>query len=316
MTTLAPRGRESVAMPRASALPPELPESGFTVSRAKELGIARSRLRAKDLTAPFHGVRVVGNGMDVWSRASAYSARMQPTQFFSHSTAALLHGLRMPENFREFSLHVTSLSPLRAPRGSGVTGHRSGGGTIVILRGLRVLDAVETWCQLSTEFGLDDLVAMGDGLVSRKHPATTIESLREAVDAYKGRGSRTLRTAMELVRPGTDSARETALRLVVVRAGLPEPEPNGRILNEYGAVIAHGDLVFRKYRTILEYEGRQHAESDRQFSIDISRLDELMEDDWRVIRVDKYLLARRATLIAKVTGALRKGGWTPGAPSR
>ena len=222
----------------------------------------------------------------------------------------------MPENFREASLHVTSLTPLRAPRGSGVIGHRSSVATVVILRGLSVLDAVETWCQLSAVLGIDDLVAMGDGLVSRKHPIATIDSQWAAVEAYEGRGSRTLRAAMELVRPGTDSARETALRLVILRAGLPEPEPNGPILNAYGAIIAHGDLVFRKHRTILEYEGRQHGEGERQFAIDISRLDELMEDDWRVIRVDKYLLARRPALIAKVTRALLKGGWNPELASR
>jgi very-short-patch-repair endonuclease len=91
--------------------------------------------------------------------------------------------------------------------------------------------------------------------------------------------------------------------------GFPEPEVNGLIYNSYGAEIAHGDLVFREYRTILEYDGGQHRVSDRQFSIDISRLDALMEEGWRVIRVDKSLLARRATLVGKIDTALRQGGW-------
>lgn len=82
-------------------------------------------------------------------------------------------------------------------------------------------------------------------------------------------------------------------------------------MNSYGAVIAHGDLVYPEYRTIVEYDGRQHNEDDRQFSIDIRRLDDLMEENWRVIRIDKHLLRMRATVIGKVDNALRGGGWSP-----
>jgi hypothetical protein len=273
-------------------------------------------MRASDLRAPFHAVRVVGGTPDVRSRAIAYATRMRPTQFFSHTTAALLHELRMPEGFSEPGVHVTSLGPVRAPRGAGIVGHRAEQANIELLDGLRVRSAVETWCQLSATLGRDDLVVMGDGLVRRKLPLATMDQLRAAVTQYSGRGCRKLRGALALVRPKTDSARETILRLIVIRAGFPEPEVNGLIFNSYGAEIAHGDLVFRGYRTILEYEGRQHSENGRQFAIDISRLDAMMEEGWRVIRVDKALMAQRATLLGKLDRALREDGWLPGLPPR
>jgi hypothetical protein len=241
---------------------------------------------------------------------------MLPCQFFSNATAARLHGLRMPDGFRETELHVTSLSPCRAPRGAGVVGHGTERATIVRVGDLPLLAATETWCQLSARFSVDDLVVMGDGLVRRKKPLATMAQVQDAVAQYSGRGCRRLRESLELVRPGTDSPRETTLRLAVLRAGFPEPEVNGVIVNSYGAEIAHGDLVFRQCRTILEYEGRQHSENARQFSIDISRLDELMEEGWRVIRVDAALLAKRATLLAKIDTALRRGGWSPSTSSR
>ncbi len=302
-------------MPRPDPLPESLAASGFTVREARQRGVSRSRLRAGDLGAPFHAVRAPAGVLDLRSRAAAYSAWMQPTQFFSHSTAAQLHGFRMPEGFRETGLHVTSIAPLRAPRGTGIIGHASQRATVELIDGLRLLSATETWCQLSATLSLSDLVVMGDGLVRRKDPIATMEGLRAAASRYSGRGCRMLRDALALVRPGTDSARETALRLLVATAGFPEPEINGLIRNSYGAEIAHGDLVFRRYRTILEYEGRQHSESDRQFAIDVSRLDDLMEDRWRVIRVDKALMAKRATLIDKIDRALRDGGWNPRLPS-
>jgi very-short-patch-repair endonuclease len=101
--------------------------------------------------------------------------------------------------------------------------------------------------------------------------------------------------------------------LVLGRAGFPEVEVNGVIVNSLGQTIAHGDLVYRAYRTILEYEGDHHRTDERQFNIDIERLDELAEERWRVIRVSKELLRKRATLLGKVDTALRAGGWQPDA---
>lgn len=296
-------------------LPPTLNGAGFTVAQARAAGLGPGRLRSAGLHKPFHGVRSTAALISNPSRAVALFPRLTPNQYFSHTTAAELLGLRMPEGFRAAAVHVTSVRPHRAPRLRGVTGHESGPALLVAVDGLRVLNAVDTWVQLASALSIDDLVVMGDGLVRRKRPLSTMDQLRRAVESYRGRGVRKLRAAFALVRPGTDSARETTLRLVVVRAGYPEPEVNGVIHNSYGARIAHGDLVFRQYRTILEYEGRQHSEDDRQFAIDISRLDELMDEGWRVIRVDRDLMSRRATLIGKVERALVRGGWEPPSPT-
>ena len=118
-----------------------------------------------------------------------------------------------------------------------------------------------------------------------------------------------MQLALQLIRPGTDSWRETRLRLVVVRAGLPEPEVNPPLVDRYGVVIAHGDLAWWRYRVVLEYEGRHHAEDPAQFAIDIRRLNLLAAEDYRVIRVDKHLLSDERTLVAMIVDALRKGGW-------
>lgn len=298
-------------VPRPGPLPESLSASGFSVQQARRQGVSRKRLRARDLSAPYYGVRVAIPPSDPRSRAIAYAARMPPSQFFSHTTAAQLHGLRMPEGFRESALHVSALKPAREPRAAGIIGHGATGGAIILIDDMRVLSAIDSWCQLAATLTLDDLVVMGDGLVERKQPLSTIPKLQAAVTAYSGRGCRKLREALSLLRGETDSARETMLRLIVARAGFPEPEVNGVIMNSFGEEIAHGDLVFRAHRVILEYEGRQHSENPRQFAIDIARIDALMEQKWRVIRVDRALMARRAMLLGKINRALRDGGWTP-----
>jgi hypothetical protein len=285
----------------------ELSPEGFTAVDARNAGVARARLRAADLSAEFYGVRRVGEARSVEERAAAYAARMPRSGRFTHTTAAILHGLRLPEGFFETGLHVGVAIPHRAPRVAGVIGHQVAPDSKTVVRKRLVLSGpVEAWVQCATVLKPDDLIVMGDGLVRRQQPLASIHDLAAAVSgAVHRRGRVHLHHALDWIRPGTDSARETALRLMVVRAGFPEPEVNGEIINRHGARIARGDLVYRQQRVILEYDGRHHAEAG-QFSVDIARLDELMEEEWRVIRVDKALMDRRAELLRKLETALTR----------
>ena len=293
-------------------LPDHLANEPFHVAAALDADVTRARLRASDLASPFHGVRTRSDvASSVTANALSYAAKMSDDQFFSHTTAARLLGLRMPENFRSTLLHVASTPPRRAPRDLGVRGHQLSDRQIVTSApGLRVTDPIQTWLDCASILTVDELVVMGDGLLRRNSPLANLDQLADAIRQLSGRrGFGSLVLAFDLIRARTDSPRETLLRLLLQRAHFPEPEVNGPIVNEYGATIAHGDLVYRQYRTILEYDGGQHREDERQYNIDIDRLDDLMEERWRVIRINKSLMARRATLFAKVATALRAGGW-------
>lgn len=296
-----------------SPLPPGLNDTAFSTAEAKRLGVSRQRMRSTSLFAPFRGVRTSAQPTTLSERAAAYATRMPSAQFFSHLTAAALLGLRLPEGFRRGELHVSSTPPARAPRGRGIIGHQfSALEPPVLVSGLRISSPIDTWLSLGSALTVDDLTVMADGLVSRVSPVTDVTGLEIGVARAKGRrGHQRLAAALAQVRPNTDSARETLLRLVLVRAGFPEPEVNGVIRNSYGLPIAHGDLVYRRYRTVVEYDGGHHRDNERQFNIDIDRLDQLMEERWRVIRVNKDLMYRRATLLGKVDTALRSAGWRP-----
>ena len=298
-------------MRRPSPLPIGVDPAAFGIAEAKRLGVSRGRTRSTSLTVPYHGVRTTGQVRSTLERAIAYSHWMAPTQFFSHLTAAELLGLRLPEGFRAGDLHVSSVPPSRAPRSRGVIGHQASPlFALEAAYSLPVSSAIDTWLMLASSLSVDELTVMGDGLVSRLRPATDVTGLASALAGAAGRrGLGRLISALKQIRPNTDSARETLLRLVVVRAGFPEPEVNGAIVNSFGATVAHGDLVFRDCRTILEYDGGHHRADERQFNIDIDRLDQLMEEEWRVIRVNKNLMARRATLLGKIETALMRGGW-------
>jgi very-short-patch-repair endonuclease len=314
-------------MRRNHPLPQAIASRPFSVREAAELGVGAGRLRGNDLSRPFHGTRMNGNlapeAPEIADLAAAYATRMPPDQYFSHWTAAVLLGLRLPEfrvsrllDVRVLDVSVPSLR--RAPRLRGVRGHELLPSVQIhtLPTGLRVSDAVETWCQLAAELPLDDLIVMGDGLVCRQSPFATVAELTAAVSNWGARpGGPALRRALLEIRCRTDSARETMLRLIIVRAGLPEPVVNFAICNRFGAVIGLGDLAYPSHRVLLEYDGGQHRSDERQFHIDISRLDAFMEEKWRVIRVNKSLMQQPSTLLNKVRTALEAGGWAATRPS-
>ena len=61
--------------------------------------------------------------------------------------------------------------------------------------------------------------------------------------------------ALELVRPGSESPKETELRLLLIRGGLPEPELNVDVVGKNGRFIGRGDLVYRRHKVLVEYDG-------------------------------------------------------------
>lgn len=312
--------RQALRMLNSTPLPAPLDGRPFAVAAAIELGIGGGRLRAADLVIPFRGMRASSaETPTVAMLAASYASLMLPHQLFSHWTAAVLLGLRLPEgsSWRQGArsgLDVAANAPHRAPRRHGVRGHEIQPSVRIwtLQNGMRVTSPVDTWIQLASQMRVDDLIVMGDGLVRRNSPRATLPKLVAAVELSANRtGIARLREALVWIRARSDSARETMLRLVIVRGGLPEPEVNAVIRNSFGARIGHGDLVYAKARVLVEYDGAGHWDDDRQFAVDIRRLDEFMEEGWRVIRVDKALMAQTATLLGKVRTALEQSGWTP-----
>ncbi|WP_374010616.1 endonuclease domain-containing protein [Leifsonia sp. LS-T14] len=217
---------------------------------------------------------------------------MPDGMFFSHTTAAALYDLPLPAG-ESTALHVSAPRHRRAPRAAGVLGHRVtiAKSDIRTLRGLPVPAPVEVFCQLGSMLGHDALVVVGDALVRRKQPLTTLRALQACVHAADGRpGIRHLREAVASVRARTDSPMETTLRLAIVREGLPEPDVNYRIDIGSGGV-AHLDMAYPSRRIAIEYDGEQHRTDRRQFHIDGDRIWRIQSQGWQVIRVNRSHMA-------------------------
>ena len=128
-------------------------------------------------------------------------------------------------------------------------------------------------------------MVLGDSLV--KAERITPAQLVQAAAGWAGRGVTLARRAAAFVRTGVDSAMESRFRMLIVLAGLPEPEVNVIFRKEDGNWLIRLDLYYAAYRLLVEYDGRQHAEDTRQWRRDITRRETLDNMSIRLLIVTK-----------------------------
>jgi hypothetical protein len=114
------------------------------------------------------------------------------------------------------------------------------------------------------------------------------------------------------VRDGAESRRETLLRLLLQRAGLPEPELNLDLYDDECRWIGRFDQVHPRWMIIVEYDGEQHRLDDRQYDRDEVKIEDAIQAGWTVVRIRKGAMAGSGgTAIARVQRAFRARGWHP-----
>ena len=178
--------------------------------------------------------------------------------------------------------------------------------------GLPVANPAETWGQLASSLGEDHLVAVGDAILTAGL-ATPLD-LIEVAGHPRRRGAKALMAALPLLRAGAESPRESAVRLLLVRAGLPEPELNWVLRDSGGRFVARLDLAYPDYRVAVEYDGRQHADLE-QFRRDADRWPAIARQGWVLIRVlEHHLRAPRECVVEPTRHALQSRGW-PDSPA-
>ncbi len=309
---------------RRSELPQHLRRRSFTTKSADHAGVPHCRTYAKDLIRVSRGI-LIPAGVSVQGVAAlmAYT-EANPTHVLSHGTAARLWGIPLPYRVQEdWRIHLANPSSSSwAPRRVNVVGHRLALATeeIFTLDGVRLTSPARTWLDLAACLSLNELVAAGDHLICSHGadfpvPRTAICSIDELVATlarHPGmRGMRNARAALSLVRVGVDSPPETMMRLALIEAGLPEPETNVVVNDEYGQAALWPDGAYRQYRFSLQYDGNHHDGRD-QYQSDIRRLEITKRLGWEEIRISRDdLRGEHPQVVRKITAALRSRGWKP-----
>jgi hypothetical protein len=302
---------------RVTPIPPKrivFPPRAFTVSEALANGVSAKRLRARDPTTPFDGIRLrAGWDADLPAsivfeeRCRALARTLPPEAAFSHLTATTLHRLPLPPELQDSPLHVRVPRGRRAPHRRGVLGHQSAlsPGDTDARFGFRVTTPERTWCDLGALLSLASLVAVGDRLINRSLPQTDLDRLARAVDNHGGgRGARLLRQALPLLDDGSESPMESWQRVIIVLAGLPVPVTNYDVFDDRGVFVARVDLAYPHLMISMDYEGDHHRTDKRQWRRDIARFRRLQAIGWDAKRYTAYDLEAPQAFISELAAAI------------
>jgi hypothetical protein len=189
--------------------------------------------------------------------------------FSATQTAAILHGIPLPAWLQhDRRLHVSVPTGHRPPQMVGVVGHelRDELRDVEFTDLVPVTTPLQTWLDLGSVLGRNDLVAVADFLCAGRHPRYQPSDLVAAATRLRGRrGVRALREAARLARARVDSPKETETRLLILDAGLPEPIVGFEVLGVTLPFNPHVDLSWPGYKVCVEYEGEQHRTDRRRF---------------------------------------------------
>ncbi len=298
-------------------LPSPLDSHAFNLAEAAARDIGPGRLRGKDLAKPTRGVRLHSSiASDLIERARAYQLAAFDA-VVSHITAAILWGFWLPLDLQRITvIHVSRPAKARAVRRAGAIGHNATLADADVVHGSRVVSTSpeRTWCDLASVLSLDELIIAGDFLLKRRLPLSSPAKLQAAVARMSGRrGVLKAREAMEWIRERTDSAKETEIRLLLLRAGLPEPAINCAVLDANSAYLEEPDMTYPKFKIALQYDGGHHISEDQR-RWDISRDERIIEVGWRVLKLTQLDLNQphgggEPSVVSRTRAALIQRSW-------
>jgi len=301
----------------AHTLPHQLAGRPFTLAEGRAAGLSPWALNGSGLRVPTRGVRTAEDAPaagDVAARCRELLPVLPPEAVFSHGTGLHLLGIDLPRGLRRpDDIHLEVPATRHRPRRRGVTSHHrtpSAQLPAVLRDGLPVLPAPRLWVQLAGELEDDEVVVLGDAMLRRGSPQTSLHELEREVGRLtpRARGRRRLRLALPRLRAGTDSCQETRLRLALVGSGLPCPEVNLPVLDGAGRFVVLPDLSYPERRVAIEYDGDVHRTEPRAWRRDVARRQQLDHLGWRQITctADDVRDPRRAA--AWIRSALGRSG--------
>jgi very-short-patch-repair endonuclease len=254
----------------------------FTRADAVAAGISPRRLGGSRFRRIFRGVFISAEAPATSDERVVAALMLHPDgAWASHVTGARWCGVAVPDSS---TTHVSvtaakdrrwqpGLKPHVAPRGTKTR----------TWRGVRVSDPIRMFIELASMLDLVDLVVAGDNML--RVFGLTAEQLVAGLEESRDYWSPAARHAAQFVRDDVDSPMETRLRMLIVLAGLPEPEVNVKLRDRDGNVVVRFDLGYPHLRLAIEYDGRQHVEIIENWESDIDRGDLVDAARWRIVKV-------------------------------
>ncbi|UXA18594.1 endonuclease domain-containing protein [Mycobacterium sp. SMC-4] len=178
-----------------------------------------------------------------------------------------------------------------------------GAGETCLVGGVSATTPARTAFDIGRSRPPDQAIPVIDALMNATR-VSAAEVARVAAAHPGARGVRRLSQVLDFVDGGAESPRETTLRLILVRGGLPRPETQ----IAFRELRIRVDMGWREWKVAVEYDGVQHWNDRRQRAWDIERSVLLESVGWTVVRVSSDMLGRREVIVERVRSKLRAAG--------
>nr|WP_311371678.1 hypothetical protein [Bifidobacterium dentium] len=178
---------------------------------------------------------------------------------------------------------------------------------VLMIDGVRVLAPAPTWALMAGPLDVGELTILAESMI--RHRRLTLNELRKFVSTAQIPYRSKCMDALSLVRQGSDSPKETEMRLVLERYGLPPMKVNytvSDVLFGNGAMTTL-DLADPSRKLGLEYDGDHHRTDRRQWRRDQNKRMRLTSAGWVVLVITQLDLSdelHRAAFAMNVAHAL------------
>ncbi|MCK8643293.1 DUF559 domain-containing protein [Mycobacterium colombiense] len=213
-------------------------------------------------------------------------------------SAAAVHGAKWVDATAPLEILHNNRNPLPRLR---IHSDRLEEDEFTLIDGVPVTTPARTAVDLGCWHPINDAVAVIDDLL--RATDAKVAEFQILAERYPGRrGIQSARNAIDLADAGAQSPKETWVRLLLIRAGLPRPQTQIPVSDEFGGSTYYLDMGWENFKVAAEYDGEQHRRDRWQYTWDIRRRETLERLGWMVIRV--VVGDRPADIVSRVRAAL------------
>ena len=238
-----------------------------------------------------------------------------PSLAVSHVSAAVLHGLPVPQDALNV-VHVTRNGRGGSRRDSRSWQHAAvlAAGDVVVVDGVAVTTLSRTLVDLARSTPFDIAVTAAD-VALRTHPQEVSELPWMLTRARHLPGAGAARRALTFADGRAESPGESRTRVVLHRLGLPAPELQCEVFDDRGSFVGRVDLAIPQCGVIIEFDGRVkygdllrgRLTPGQVLAREKQREDQLRELGWSVVRLTWSELADPARVGVRVRAAMARG---------
>lgn len=213
-------------------------------------------------------------------------------------SAAAVHGAKWVDATAPLEILHSNRNPLPGLR---IHSDRLEEDEFTLIDGVPMTTPARTAVDLGCWHPINDAVAVIDDLL--RATDAKVAEFQILAERYPGRrGIQSARNAIDLADAGAQSPKETWVRLLLIRAGLPRPQTQIPVSDEFGESTYYLDMGWENFKVAAEYDGEQHRRDRWQYTWDIRRRETLERLGWMVIRV--VVGDRPADIVSRVRAAL------------